>query len=358
MSDLLDRLPDAVVALDAERRLEYVNRAAVDLLGYAPEELVGRSADEVLHPRGRDGKPVWAYGWPRAAYLASVDVIPEQGVRVRTASGDDLMVAVTGRYRRDDQGRLCGAVLVLRSVRGRERQEARGIEVVSMVSHELRAPLTSVKGFTSLMLNRWDRLGDEQKRGYLEQIQLDADRVTRLITELLDISRLETGRLKLRRLMVSLGPLIEKVVADVKHLHPELDPDVTVAENLPEVYADPDKIVQVLTNLVENTGKYAGAAGVRVEVREEPEAAEVQVAVSDRGPGIPARDLERIFMRFYRFGEGRPTGSGLGLYIAKGIVESHGGRLWAESVVGEGSTFTFTLPAGVPEDLEIAGDAT
>lgn len=345
-----DELPDAVLVLDADRCIREANTAAVSLLGYAANALVGGSADELLSPRGRDGAPVWANGWPEASRLATVVGIPEQTVQVRRADGRDVPVAVTGRYRRSPDGRFDGVVLVLRPVRRRDRETASGIEVVSTVSHELRAPLTSVKGFTSLMLNRWDRLDDAQKKEMIEQVHLDADRVTRLVTELLDISRLETGRLKLRRRMIALAPLVEKVVADVRHMHAELDPAVVVPESVPEVYADPDKIIQVLTNLLENTGKYAGSRGV--EVRLDAGGDDVTVSVRDAGPGIPTDDLDRVFTKFYRSGEGRPTGSGLGLYIARGLVEAHGGRMSVESELGAGTVFSFTLPAGVPPELE------
>ncbi|MBI2169486.1 MAG: PAS domain-containing sensor histidine kinase [Actinobacteria bacterium] len=350
-----DDLPDAVLVLDQDRRVEEVNAAACALLGVDRSRLVGSPADEVLDPRGRDGAPVWANGWPAATRLASVHGIPEQTVQVCRGDGSQVRLAVTGRYRRDEQGRLRGVALVLRPVRRRDAEAASGIEVVSTVSHELRSPLTSVKGFTSLMLNRWDRLNDTQKREMIEQVHIDADRVTRLVTELLDISRLETGRLKLRRRMIELPPLIEKVVADVHHLHQGLTPRVVIAESVPEVYADPDKIMQVLTNLVENTGKYADGQGVEVRLSPSSDGSEVRIAVHDEGPGIPGDDLERVFTKFYRSGEGRPTGSGLGLYIARGLVESHGGRMWVESEPGQGCTFVFTLPSGVPEELEVEG---
>ena len=217
-----------------------------------------------------------------------------------------------------------------------------GIEVVSTVSHELRSPLTSVKGYTSLLLNRWDRLNDEQKRMMLTQVNHDADRVTRLVTELLDISRLETGRLHLRRTRVDLPAVAASVVEKVGLEYPDLACDVTFPEDFPRVYADPDKVEQVLTNLVENAAKYASPTDMRVvgEVAD----GEVAVAVHDRGPGIPAADLKHVFDKFFRRDHGRPTGSGLGLWISRGLVEAHGGHLTADSTEGEGSVFRFTLP--------------
>lgn len=343
--ELFDELPDAVVVLDEARMVTAVNEAAVELLGRPAKQLLGAPADEILQPRSRDGKPVWGDGWPRAALLSSVRRIPEQEVDVQSGSGPPIRVAVTGRYRRDGDGRLRGVVLVLRPVARRAHLAASGIEVVSTVSHELRSPLTSVKGYTSLLLNRWDRLDDEQKRSMLEQVHADADRVTRLITELLDISRLETGRLRLRCQMVDIAALAEGVVEKVRIGYPELEVAITFPGDLPRVYADPDKVEQVLTNLLENAAKYADSPDVRVEGTFDPERKELAVAVHDVGKGIPPAELPRLFNKFFRGSEGgRPSGSGLGLYIARGLVEAHGGRMAAQSRLGKGSTFTFTLP--------------
>jgi signal transduction histidine kinase len=224
-----------------------------------------------------------------------------------------------------------------------------GIEIVSTVSHELRSPLTSVKGYTSLLMNRWDRLGDEQKRMMLEQVNHDADRVTRLITELLDISRLETGRLVLRRQMIDLSALTDSVLDQMAMEYPGLGVTRHFDDPFPTVYADPDKVLQVITNLVENACKYGSPQGL--EVTGEATEEEVVLSVTDHGPGIPSEDLDRVFTKFFRRSEGKPTGSGLGLWISRGLVEAHGGRLSVRSISGQGSTFRFTLPRVEPEIL-------
>ena len=210
------------------------------------------------------------------------------------------------------------------------------------MSHELRSPLTSVKGYTSLLLNRWDRLKDDQKRMMLEQVHHDADRVTRLITELLDISRLETGRLVLRRQRVDVAQVAADVVEKLTITYADLDCKVSFPDDFPAVFADPDKVEQVLTNLVENAAKYGSTEGMTVvgEVLD----GEVAVAVSDTGEGIPPSDLPMVFKKFFRGDMGRPTGTGLGLWISRGLVEAHGGRLSADSEEGKGSVFTFTIP--------------
>ena len=345
----VDLLPDAVFHLDGDRRLRAVNAAAAALTGYPPDQLVGRWPDEVLQCRTTEGRPLLGNGWHPSAHLPTVRGTPEHEVRLRTAAGAEVSAMVTGTYQRDAEGRLTGAVFVARDAARRPPGPAQGIEVVSTVSHELRSPLTSVRGYTSLLLNRWDRLADDQKRAMLEQVNHDAGRVTRLVTELLDISRLESGRLVLRRQLVDIPALAVGVVEKVRMMEPELSADVVFPAGFPSVYADPDKIEQVLTNLVENAAKYGSPKGMRI-VGEAGDS-EVTVAVADRGDGIPEVDLRRVFSKFFRRAETRPTGSGLGLWISRGLVEAHGGRLVVESEVGRGSTFRFTLPAGVPEEL-------
>ncbi|HEX2039392.1 MAG TPA: PAS domain-containing sensor histidine kinase [Acidimicrobiales bacterium] len=338
----LDLLPDAVLRLDADRRIVEANAAAGDLTGYDVDKLVGQPCGDFLDVRSKNGHALLVDGWHPSAAFRSVRFIPEQEVVLRCAGGDDVHVLVTGRYERDDDGRVAGAVLVLRGVGGRRHQAVTGIEIVSTVSHELRSPLTSVKGYTSLLLNRWDRLRDDQKKMMLEQVNHDADRVTRLITELLDISRLESGRLVLRRQMIDLRRIVDGVVEKVHMEYPELEATVAIPDPFPEVYADPDKVVQVLTNLVENACKYGNPKGLRVEA--DVAESEVAVAVHDRGEGMPETDLRKVFTKFFRRTDTKPTGSGLGLWISRGLVEAHGGRLTATSKPGEGSTFRFTLP--------------
>jgi PAS domain S-box-containing protein len=349
--ELLDSLPDAVLHLDGRHYIVAANATAARLTGYPIEQLVGQDCRQLLGPRSRDGHLVWADGWHQSTRLRTVRSMPEQDITIRSASGRDVKTFVAGSYQRDEHGQLTGVVLVLRDAGRRAHQAAAGIEIVSTVSHELRSPLTSVKGYTSLLLNRWGRLRDDQKQFMLEQVNHDADRVTRLVTELLDISRLETGRLMLRQQLVDLARLAAMVVEKVKLEYPDLETTITFEDNFPKVYADPDKIEQVLTNLVENACKYASRKGLVIQGQAGP-GDQVSVTVTDNGEGIPAADLNKVFTKFYRRSEGRPTGSGLGLWISRGLVEAHSGRLIAESSPGQGTSFRFTLPLVEPVELQ------
>jgi signal transduction histidine kinase len=185
----------------------------------------------------------------------------------------------------------------------------------------------------------------------LATVNMDADRVTRLIRELLDVSRIDAGRLELRRMEFDLAAMAEGIVARFDLQHDGHTFDITFPDDFPAVYADPDKIEQVLTNLVENAVKYSD--GGEISVTGQMTDTEVEVAVRDQGVGIPADQLPLIFTKFYRrAGHAAPSGTGLGLFIARGLVEAHGGRIWADSAAGQGTTLRFRLPRG---GLELAG---
>jgi PAS domain S-box-containing protein len=346
---ILDALPTGVVVLDGDMRITDVNPAAAGIAGLPTAELIGRGCHEVLEWHDSNGDRADGSRWPNPSRLRGTRTIAVQTATLKKAGGERVPVTVAGIYRRDDAGRITGAVLTVQPPDRGHRRQPSGVEIVSTVSHELRSPLTSVKGYTSLMLNRWDRLADDQKKMMLEQVNHDADRVTRLITELLDISRLETGRLMLRRQMVDLPRLAANVVEKVSLEYPELEATTEFPEAFPKVYADADKVEQVLTNLVENACKYASPRGLRIDGTVGPDS--VSVGVHDRGEGIPESDLPKVFTKFFRRSVGRPTGSGLGLWISRGLVESHGGELRAESKEGQGSTFRFTLPLIDLEEL-------
>jgi signal transduction histidine kinase len=319
----IDELPDAVLVLDGSRRLVALNAAAVEILGPEAADRVGQAVGVAFEVRSGGGAPALRDALPPVA--GQIDLV------FRRADGTDVPVTTTIRSSDD-----------ITVIAMRPSGERSGIAIISTVSHELRSPLTSVKGYTSLMLSRWDRLRDEQKLTMLEQVHHDADRVTRLVTELLDISRLETGRLVLRRQMVDLAELARSVVEKVGMAIAELDCSIDFSADVPRVYADPDKVEQVLTNLVENAAKYGSPKGLKVTGRCTADA--VHVSVHDAGEGIPAEDLPRVFTKFFRRDHGRPTGTGLGLWISQGLVEAHGGVLSATSEQGRGSTFSFTLP--------------
>ncbi|MDQ1640846.1 MAG: hypothetical protein QOJ90_197 [Actinomycetota bacterium] len=340
-----DDLPDGLVVADADGRVVVVNRAAERITGLAAEFAVGKRLHDVLPLEMLDGRDWWACAAPYTG-LRTATGHPERNLLL--PGGTEVLVA--SHYVRDvPLGPVCRVLVAVRDTRHRAREELSRAELVSTVAHELRSPLTSVKGFTATLLAKWDRFTDEQKRLMLETVQADADRVTRLITELLDIARIDSGRLTVRRQVVDLGRAVQRHVAGMVAGGEDADRfKVRVAAGLPEMWLDADKIDQVLGNLLENAVRHgSGTVTIDVGVAEDDG---VAVTVTDEGEGIPREAQDRVFTRFWR--SGRRGGTGLGLYIVRGLVEAHGGRIQVGDSPSGGALFRFVLPAGTPDYLE------
>jgi signal transduction histidine kinase len=248
----------------------------------------------------------------------------------------------------------------VRDASARQRAEQDHAALISTIAHELRSPLTSVKGFSATLLRGWEKFTDEQKRFMIETMETDADRVSRLITELLDVSRLDAGRLDVRLQPVDLPAM---VVRHVERLKAGGQPDsrfvVDVGDDLPEVWADPDRVNQILANLMENAvrhgdgtvtvGVMKDGSGANGTTPRSGDAPNVCVSVSDEGEGVRDEHLPFVFNRFWH---GTRRGStGLGLYIVRGLVEAHGGWIIVGRAPSGGADFRFTLPSGAPEHV-------
>jgi signal transduction histidine kinase len=378
-----DDLPDGLVVADHAGRIMVFNHAASRLTGIAPLNALGRDVRQVLPLRDGEGRGWWAC------------VDPYRGLSTRTRhpelplylpDGAEFLVTMgyvrvprcalpagrdwPGAIQPGDVQRLA---ISLRGTQQRIRLERSRADLVSTVAHELRSPLTSVKGFTATLLAKWTRFTDDQKRVMLETVNADADRVTRLITELLDVSRIEAGRIEVHRQLVDIPLRAEKIVAGrVAAGDPPDRFRIVVAEELPETWLDADKVDQILGNLVENAVRH-GAGTVTIVIQPVDDlparamtrtggtgvingsvaahgpagARAVAVAVRDEGDGVPPEMVPRIFRQFWR--AKRRGGAGLGLYIVKGLVEAHGGTITVQRAPGGGAEFRFTMPAGLPD---------
>ncbi|MEV6975645.1 ATP-binding protein [Kitasatospora sp. NPDC093806] len=354
-----DDLPDGLVVADARGRVVCFNRVAARLTGVHPEAALGSELADVLPLEDLDGRRWWQLTDPYGG-LAIRTRQPERNLLL--PGGREVLVSA--RYvRRWPRGPVERLVIALRGTEARRRTERSHAELIATVAHELRSPLTSVKGFTATLLAKWERFTDGQKRLMLETVDADADRVTRLIAELLDISRIDAGRLELRKQVVDLAAAVRRhVERKVATGIPEERFDIRVSEPLTVLWADPDKVDQVLGNLLENAVRH-GEGTVTIEVAPAKEVVEAPVwerpgtpprivegtavTVSDEGSGIPEESMPRVFTRFWR--GSKRGGTGLGLYIVKGIVEAHGGSIRVDRAPGGGARFRFILPAGIPD---------
>ncbi|MDQ6649719.1 MAG: PAS domain-containing sensor histidine kinase [Actinomycetota bacterium] len=345
-----DELPDGVLVADAIGRVAVLNPAGERLLRRSADEVLGHDYREVLPLVDGAGRDWWACTRPYDG-LDTRTSQPERRLTLQDeyAAGADegRELLVTARFVRDEHRRLVRLVVAFRDSAAAERQGRSQADLVSTVAHELRSPLTSVKGFTATLLAKWERFNDEQKKLMLQTVNADADRVTRLLSELLDVSRIDAGRLELHRQVVDVPAAVEKVFAGRVASGDEPDRFVLDARGpLPEMWLDPDKLQQVLGNLVENALRHG--AGI-VTVRVAPAGDGALVTVTDEGEGVPAEALARVFTKFWR--SGRRGGTGLGLYVVKGLTEAHGGSVDVGSGPAGGASFRLMLPAGQPSYL-------
>jgi PAS domain S-box-containing protein len=352
-----DELPDGVVVADEVGRIVVFNRVAARLTGLDPAEVTGKFVFDVLPLRDAEGRDWWVYADPYHG-LPIRTRHPERSLFL--SDGTEILVSIG--YVREDRAKggargsrpVKKLVISLRGAQQRERLERSRAELVSTVAHELRSPLTSVKGFTATLLNKWGRFTDDQKRVMLETVNADADRVTRLITELLDVSRIESGRMEVHRQLVDLPDRARRAIAGrVAAGDAEDRFRLEVLGGLPETWLDADKIDQILGNLVENAVRHgAGIVTIVIEPAVVDDEAAASVSVRDQGEGIAPDVAPRVFRQFWR---GKPrggrnsrhgSGTGLGLYIVKGLVEAHGGTIDVHRAPGGGAEFRFIVPAG------------
>jgi len=227
------------------------------------------------------------------------------------------------------------------------RTDALRAALISSVSHDLRTPLTSIKAAASSLLQEDVQWDDEERHSFTLAIEQEADRLNRLVENLLDISRIEAGALQPEKEWYPFGELLHDVLGRMQPLLQGRQVTTNLPEDLPPVELDYMMIDQVLTNLIENALRYT-PAGSPIEISASIAASELSLAVADRGPGIPRGDLDRIFDKFYRvLGSARATGgTGIGLAVCRGLIEAHHGSIWAENRPGGGAIFRFTLPLG------------
>jgi len=219
--------------------------------------------------------------------------------------------------------------------------------LIATVSHELRQPLASIRGFTEMLLSHWPDFPDDDKIEMLKEIHHDAIRLGRLVDELLDLSRLGPGAMLLHRRPTEIAEVVARAVANLRLSYPGLEAIVEMPGPPPVVVADPFKLEQVVTNIVDNSLRHGGAGTVRVNGSYQRSPAgerRLEIAISDDGTGIRADELPHVTEKFFRSAGSETGGLGLGLWISKGIVEAHGGELVATSSPGRGTTVRFTVP--------------
>jgi signal transduction histidine kinase len=281
-----------------------------------------------------------------AALVMRLDPLPAVGIGLTLLATGLLGASVTTLIRRVVTDEVARAMLSRMYKEAEETIDARE-QVLKIVSHDLRNPLHTISMCASLLLDL--PLGPQEQGPHLQRIKRAGERMNRLVQDLLDVAKLEAGRVGIDARELQVAPLVREAHEMLAPLAAEksIRLDYTVSEALPAVTADGGRVLQVLSNLVGNAVKFTPKGG-RIVIRADPAPGGVRFSVADTGPGIPQEQLGKLFGRFWQGNPADRRGIGLGLSIAKGIVDAHGGRIWVESRVGEGTTFYFTLGTALP----------
>jgi PAS domain S-box-containing protein len=339
---ILDTAPDGIITATEEGIIESVNEATLQMLGYFAYELVGKSITKII--------PVFTAGTqlPGEAVAGESTDCFVQETSVKRKDGTIVPVEVAWSNIKLSDRRITTSVL--RDITLRKEVEKRVSEFYSMVSHELRTPLTSIRG--SLGLLEGKRAGELSPRAanLIKIARSESDRLIRLINDILDIRKIEAGKLDLKKVELEVGPLVESCIEAITGFaHVNGIEVIGEVETGLCVHADRDRINQVLTNLISNAIKFSPTGGlVKIQVDRTPDV--VRFSIIDHGAGIPADQLHRLFGLFQQIdsSDSRPkSGTGLGLAISKAIVEEHNGKIGVDTDLGAGSTFWFELPLAV-----------
>jgi len=336
---------DGLVGHDAEGRITFSNPAATRLIGWSAPEMLGQRLHELVHHSRLDGTPIETIECPLLASVRGGREYRGSNETFWRKDGSSFSAEVVSTPLLED-GQLVGSVLAFRDVTERQAVEKMKDEFVSVVSHELRTPLTSIRGSLGL-LNGGLLLADpERSRRMLDIAITNTDRLIRLINDILDIERMQSGRVSMRKTVCDSGELAAQAAEVMRGSAARNGVTIEVVATAVRLWADPDRMLQVLTNLLSNAIKFSPPGGVvRLEVH--AEARDVLIQVCDEGRGIPPDKLESVFERFQQVDASdsrQKGGTGLGLAISRTIVAQHNGRIWAESTLGRGTAMNVVLP--------------
>lgn len=347
LREITDTMLDTVYRTNNDGIIEYASPSCWQVLGYRPEELIGKSIFSFVHPDDLD------------AMQKAVRTVGAAQYRCRHANGHDLWLETLSNLIFDDDSHVSGIVFASRDITERKRAEKEledlnrlKTEFLSTAAHELRTPLTSIRGFSEILITR--QLDSTRQARYLHLINEQATQLGRIIDDLLDISRLEAKRrLSLTLDIVDIAELVRAAVQPFIEASEKHTFCLEGLDAYPPVHGDAFRLTQVLKNLFSNAVKYSPKGGT-IRIRLIKSGKNLVISVADPGIGMTAEQQAHLFEKFYRADASNTTisGTGLGLAISKLIVDLHGGRIWAESTYGAGSTFYLALPLTVTAPLD------
>ena len=340
---LLEDMKLVVVGLDQFGKIDYVNPFFLALSGYDYAEVLGKNWFENFLPQHQK-KQVYK----RFLELLTQDFYPNHQNSILTKSGEERVIAWNNTLLHDPQGKFVGTMSIGQDITERNVMERMKDEFISVVSHELRTPLASIHGGLNLLSSGLMDPQSDKGRRVIQIASENADRLVLLVNDILELERLESGKIKLSRKLCNTAELIAKAVNLVQVMAKQSGIKFSTSPQTIQLWADPDRIIQVLMNLLSNAIKFsARGAMVWVTLERQSETDCALFTVNDQGRGIPADQLDSIFERFHQVDASdsrKKGGTGLGLAICQSIVQQHGGKIWVKSILGDGSSFCFTIP--------------
>ncbi len=360
---LLSSVADGVIVFDVSKRVKLINPAGADLIGWPADEALNINVENVVKLQQLNGQKLASNSDPfdevmqaKQAVKNTYQLTSRDG-KIRTVSLVISPVVLPPKYE------LAGAVAVMRDISRQHQEETQRAEFISTASHEMRTPVAAIEGYLALAMNDKVSKVDTKARGYLEKAHASTQHLGQLFQDLLTSAKAEDGRLSSRPVVLELGKLLEQTTEDLKFaaekkslrvefvvgssgpVNTSVDVNSKVVQPLYFVFADPDRLLEVVTNLFDNAVKYTDSGKITIGITGNNEL--VQFFVKDSGGGIAAEDIPHLFQKFYRVNNALTRtqgGTGLGLFISRKIVELYNGRIWVESEYGKGSTFYINLP--------------
>ncbi len=335
---IVESSDDAIISKSVEGYITSWNKGAQRLYGYTPNEIIGKPVSILMPPEKKDDFPYIM------KQLHEGKRVEHYETKRMTKKGKIIDVSITVSPIRDSQGTIIGASKIARDITDRKEQERRRDEFVNTASHELKTPITSQKAFGELLEQLINKNGHTEYLPYIQRINQQTNKLTKLIEDLLELTRVQTGRLKMENKKFNFDKLIDEIIETMQMTtHHSLIKKGTTGKF---IKGDSERIGQVLTNLLSNAIKYSPRAD-KIIINLESDNDNVIVGVQDFGIGIDSQFHEKVFERFFRVsGEDERTfpGMGIGLHVSNEILSLHNGSMWVKSEKGKGSTFYFKLP--------------
>lgn len=348
LSSIISNANMGIIGLDSKHQILVFNKMAEKLLGINPQEAFGKNISQVFTIYNKDGEIPELVYCPSTGYNDNVQIFSESSLKLTTFKGKDIIVNFTAVPIHDEKSPL-ECIVRIEDTTNKSQLENMKLDFVSMAAHELRTPLTSIKGYLSVFIKENQTKLSADQMMLIERVDNSAKQLTDLVENLLNVSRIERGALSVNIQPINWLDLVKETVNEFIDKAREKQIILSFTEpqqSIPDIQADKLKISEVLNNFISNAIKYTQPGG-KVNVWVELKGNDVVTHVTDTGQGIPKEAQPYLFSKFFRVNnvmQQSLKGNGLGLYIAKAIVDIHHGKVWVDSEVGKGSTFSFSVP--------------